>query len=63
MFSIAGLVQLRKKVEKLKVARDYSFLEDDRGVPAPAKEPPPRNVSAPTSGRVLHNCFKSVFYL
>ncbi|KAA3457409.1 protein SPT2-like protein [Gossypium australe] len=41
--------ELRKKVEKLKVARDYSFLEDDRGVPAPAKGPPPRNVSAPTS--------------
>ncbi|KAL4380046.1 hypothetical protein GQ457_02G015680 [Hibiscus cannabinus] len=41
--------ELRRKVEKLKVARDYSFLSDDTGVPAPAKNPPPRNVSAPTS--------------
>ncbi|KAL4380047.1 hypothetical protein GQ457_02G015670 [Hibiscus cannabinus] len=41
--------ELRRKVEKLKVARDYSFLSDDTGVPAPAKTPPPRNVSAPTS--------------
>ncbi|KAK8367339.1 hypothetical protein V6Z12_A02G179200 [Gossypium hirsutum] len=49
--------ELRKKVEKLKVARDYSFLEDDRGVPAPAKEPPPRNVSAPTSEARLAQMF------
>ncbi|GMI67987.1 hypothetical protein like AT2G22720 [Hibiscus trionum] len=41
--------ELRRKVEKLKVARDYSFLSDDTGVPAPAKNPPPRNVFAPTS--------------
>ncbi|XP_039012501.1 protein SPT2 homolog isoform X2 [Hibiscus syriacus] len=41
--------ELRRKVEKLKVARDYSFLSDDTGFPAPAKDPPPRNVSAPTS--------------
>ncbi|GMI86544.1 hypothetical protein like AT2G22720 [Hibiscus trionum] len=41
--------ELRRKVEKLKVARDYSFLSDDTGVPATAKDPPPRNVSAPTS--------------
>ncbi|XP_022775060.1 protein SPT2 homolog [Durio zibethinus] len=39
----------RKKAEKLKVARDYSFLSDNAEVPAPAKEPPPRNVSVPTS--------------
>ena len=55
-------MQLRKKAEKLKVARDYSFL-DDAEIPAPAKEPPPRNVSAPTSGRLLLHCIKSVFYL
>ncbi|KAE8706993.1 SPT2 chromatin protein, putative isoform 2 [Hibiscus syriacus] len=41
--------ELRRKVEKLKVARDYSFLSDDTGVPASAKDPPPRNVSAPKS--------------
>ncbi|XWS29639.1 hypothetical protein CRYUN_Cryun24cG0046700 [Craigia yunnanensis] len=40
--------ELRKKAEKLKVARDYSFL-DDAEIPAPAKEPPSRNISAPTS--------------
>ncbi|XVE86917.1 hypothetical protein DITRI_Ditri18aG0074100 [Diplodiscus trichospermus] len=41
--------ELRKKAEKLKVARDYSFLSDDGEVPAPAKEPPPRNIFVPTS--------------
>ncbi|XVF59168.1 hypothetical protein PTKIN_Ptkin07bG0254000 [Pterospermum kingtungense] len=41
--------QLKRKVEKLKVARDYSFLSDDAELPLPAKEPPPRNVSARTS--------------
>ncbi|KAK8716556.1 hypothetical protein V6N13_043862 [Hibiscus sabdariffa] len=41
--------ELRRKVEKLKVARDYSFLSDDTGVPDPAKNPPPRNLSAPIS--------------
>ncbi|XVE83002.1 hypothetical protein DITRI_Ditri16bG0051400 [Diplodiscus trichospermus] len=41
--------ELRKKVEKLKVTRDYSFLSDDAEVRAPAKEPPPRNVSVPSS--------------
>ncbi|XP_021273839.1 uncharacterized protein LOC110408982 isoform X2 [Herrania umbratica] len=41
--------ELRKKVEKLKVARDYSFLSDDAEVPAPLREPPPRNVNVPTS--------------
>ncbi|XWS41701.1 hypothetical protein CRYUN_Cryun17cG0105300 [Craigia yunnanensis] len=41
--------ELRKKAEKLKVARDYSFLSDDTEVSAPAKEPPPRNVSVSTS--------------
>ncbi|XVF61443.1 hypothetical protein PTKIN_Ptkin08bG0129900 [Pterospermum kingtungense] len=41
--------ELKKKAEKLKVARDYSFLSDDAEVPASAKEPPPGNVSVPTS--------------
>ncbi|XVF17432.1 hypothetical protein REPUB_Repub10bG0121800 [Reevesia pubescens] len=41
--------ELKKKVEKLKVARDYSFLSNDAEVPAPAKELPPRNVSVPFS--------------
>ncbi|KAK6287675.1 hypothetical protein POUND7_013854 [Theobroma cacao] len=45
--------ELKKKVEKLKVARDYSFLSDDAEVPAPLREPPPRNVNVPTSGRVF----------
>ncbi|XP_022741351.1 protein spt2-like isoform X2 [Durio zibethinus] len=41
--------ELRKRAEKLKNARDYSFLSDDAEVPTPAKEPLARNVSVPTS--------------
>ncbi|XP_030514463.2 LOW QUALITY PROTEIN: protein SPT2 homolog [Rhodamnia argentea] len=38
------------KVQKLKDTRDYSFLfSDDAELPAPAKQPPSRNTSAPTS--------------
>ncbi|KAL6512909.1 hypothetical protein OROHE_019699 [Orobanche hederae] len=43
---------LKKKVEILKNARDYSFLSDDAEVPASLKSQPPRNVSAlKTDGR------------
>lgn len=49
-------VQVKTKVQKLKDTRDYSFLlTDDAELPAPTKEPAPRNVSAPNSG----NCFCS----
>ncbi|XP_022894656.1 protein SPT2 homolog isoform X2 [Olea europaea var. sylvestris] len=40
----------KSKVEMLKNTRDYSFLlSDDTEVPAPSKNPPPRNASAPSS--------------
>ncbi|KAL2459043.1 protein SPT2-like protein [Forsythia ovata] len=41
---------VKTKVEMLKNTRDYSFLlSDDAEVPAPMKNPPPRNASAPNS--------------
>ncbi|KAL2513352.1 SPT2 chromatin protein [Abeliophyllum distichum] len=40
----------KTKVEMLKNTRDYSFLlSDDADVPAPTKNPPPRNASTPSS--------------
>lgn len=63
MFLTIGLVQIKNKVEKLKVARDYSFLSDDAEFPVHAKEPPRRNVSVPTSGMLLLHCIESVYYL
>ncbi|KAF4349893.1 hypothetical protein F8388_005124 [Cannabis sativa] len=43
--------EVKTKVQKLKDTRDYSFLmDDDAEIPAPAKVPPQRNVSAPNSG-------------
>lgn len=52
--------QVQRKVQKLKVSRDYSFLSDDAELPAPKKEPPApkkdppaRNVSVPNSGVLL----------
>ncbi|XP_062100993.1 uncharacterized protein LOC133806908 isoform X2 [Humulus lupulus] len=42
--------EVKTKVQKLKDTRDYSFLlSDDAELPAPAKVPPQRNVSAPNS--------------
>ncbi|KAL6507468.1 hypothetical protein OROGR_023663 [Orobanche gracilis] len=41
---------LKKKVEILKNARDYSFLSDDAEVPASLKSQPPKNVSALKTG-------------
>ncbi|XP_062144411.1 protein spt2 [Alnus glutinosa] len=42
--------ELKTKVQKLKDTRDYSFLlSEDAELPAPAKEPRPRNVSFPNS--------------
>ncbi|KAL6521576.1 hypothetical protein OROGR_018145 [Orobanche gracilis] len=41
---------LKKKVEILRNARDYSFLSDDAEVPASLKSQPPRNVSALKTG-------------
>ncbi|KAJ6906908.1 LOW QUALITY PROTEIN: starch synthase 4 [Populus alba x Populus x berolinensis] len=39
--------EVKTKVQKLKDTRDYSFLlTDDAELPAPTKEPAPRNVSA-----------------
>ncbi|GLU13381.1 hypothetical protein SLE2022_300190 [Rubroshorea leprosula] len=52
--------ELKKKVEKLKMARDYSFLSDDVKLPVPAKEPPPRSISVPNSeARPAHMPLKS----
>jgi protein SPT2 len=46
--------EVKTKVQKLKDTRDYSFLmDDDAEIPAPAKVPPQRNVSAPNSGFLL----------
>lgn len=47
-------MQVQRKVQKLKVSRDYSFLSDDVELPASKKEPPARNVSVPNSGVLLH---------
>ncbi|XP_059439802.1 protein spt2-like isoform X2 [Corylus avellana] len=42
--------ELKNKVQKLKDTRDYSFLlSEDAELPAPAKEPRPRNASFPNS--------------
>ncbi|KAJ6420255.1 hypothetical protein OIU84_030214 [Salix udensis] len=42
--------EVKTKVQKLKDTRDYSFLlTDDAELPAPTKEPAPRNVFAPNS--------------
>ncbi|KAL5753248.1 hypothetical protein ACOSQ2_023755 [Xanthoceras sorbifolium] len=41
--------QLQRKVDKIKVSRDYSFLSDDAELPATKKDPPARNVSRPNS--------------
>ncbi|XP_028802898.1 protein spt2 isoform X2 [Neltuma alba] len=42
--------QVKLKAQKIKDTRDYSFLlSDDAELPAPAKEPPPRNMSARSS--------------
>ncbi|XP_042506896.1 protein spt2-like [Macadamia integrifolia] len=42
--------ELKVKAQKLKDARDYSFLlSDDAELPAPPKVPPSRNVSVPSS--------------
>ncbi|KAI4383459.1 hypothetical protein MLD38_009293 [Melastoma candidum] len=42
--------QMQTKAQILKDKRDYSFLfSEDAELPAPSKEPPPRNVSVPTS--------------
>ncbi|CAL5421703.1 unnamed protein product [Camellia sinensis] len=43
--------QVKMKVQKLKDMRDYSFLvSDDAALPAPAKDPPIRNVAVTNSG-------------
>ncbi|XP_043702587.1 protein spt2 isoform X2 [Telopea speciosissima] len=45
--------ELKVKAQKLKDARDYSFLlSDDAELPAPPKEPPPRNISDARSAQV-----------
>ncbi|GFZ18921.1 SPT2 chromatin protein [Actinidia rufa] len=42
--------ELKSKAQKLRDARDYFFLlSDDAELPAPTKNPPPRNVSLPNS--------------
>ncbi|XP_057491627.1 protein spt2-like [Actinidia eriantha] len=42
--------ELKTKAQKLKDTRDYSFLlSDDVELPAPTKDPPPRNISLPIS--------------
>lgn len=46
-------MQVQRKVQKLKVSRDYSFLSDDAQLPASKKEPPARNVSVRNSGMLL----------
>lgn len=48
---IALLLQLKKKVQKLRDTRDYSFLmSDDVEFPIPLKESAPRNGPVLTSG-------------
>lgn len=47
-------MQVKIKAQKIKNTRDYSFLlSDDAELPAPAKEPPPRNTPARSSGILL----------
>ncbi|GLU20199.1 hypothetical protein SLE2022_364100 [Rubroshorea leprosula] len=41
--------EFKRKVEKLKMARDYSFLSNDAEFSVPTKDPPPRNISVPNS--------------
>ncbi|XP_050229307.1 uncharacterized protein LOC126678452 [Mercurialis annua] len=42
--------EMKTKVEKLKNTRDYSFLlSDDAELPAPSKQPVPRNINVPKS--------------
>ncbi|GLT44211.1 hypothetical protein SLA2020_181220 [Shorea laevis] len=41
--------EVKRKVEKLKMARDYSFLSNDAELPVPTKDPPPRSFSVPNS--------------
>ncbi|XP_031263896.1 protein SPT2 homolog [Pistacia vera] len=41
--------EMQRKVERIKVSRDYSFLSDDAVLPAPKKEPTTRNVAVPNS--------------
>lgn len=54
-------MQVKTKVQKLKDTRDYSFLlSEDAEFPAPAKEPPPRNLRAPNSGVLLIHHILSV---
>lgn len=46
--------EVKKKVEKLKDTRDYSFLfSDDADLPVSRKEPPSRNCRVPSSGFLL----------
>ncbi|KAJ0097483.1 hypothetical protein Patl1_28413 [Pistacia atlantica] len=42
--------EMQRKVERIKVSRDYSFLSDDAVLPAPKREPTTRNVAKPNSG-------------
>lgn len=45
---VANGLKSKTKVQMLKNTRDYSFLlSDDAELPAPTKDPPPRNVSHP----------------
>lgn len=46
-------IQMQRKVERIKVSRDYSFLSDEAVLPAPKKEPITQNVSVPKSGVLL----------
>ncbi|XP_044470226.1 protein spt2-like [Mangifera indica] len=41
--------EMQRKVERIKVSRDYSFLSDEAVLPAPKKEPITQNVSVPKS--------------
>ncbi|KAF7829238.1 putative starch synthase 4, chloroplastic/amyloplastic isoform X1 [Senna tora] len=44
------LSEVKVKAQKIKDTRDYSFLlSDDAEIPAPTKEPPPRNTSGRSS--------------
>lgn len=47
-------IRTQSKVQMLKNTRDYSFLlSDDAELPAPKKEPQPRNVSLSRPGVLL----------
>lgn len=55
-------IHTQSKVQMLKNTRDYSFLlSDDAELPAPKKEPQPRNVSLSRPGVLLFSYLICLF--